>query len=70
MDENIQTFIKEVCSNCKNKDCSRGIYVTKHNNMIVTKCCNYIKDDKVSIDEQTKEVVKYYHERNKTRQTK
>lgn len=70
MDGNIQTFIKEVCSNCKNKECSKGIHIIKYDNMIVTKCCDYIRNDDKSTDEQTKEVIKYYHERNKTRQTK
>lgn len=65
MDGNIQTFIKELCSNCKNKECSRGIYVTKYNDMIVTKCCDYIRKDTDSNDEQMKEVVNYYHEKNK-----
>lgn len=67
MEGNIQTFIKEVCSNCKNDNCNRGIYVAKYNDMIVTKCCDYIKDDNVSIDEQTREVVKYYRHRAERR---
>lgn len=63
MNGNIQTFIKEVCSSCKNNNCNRGIVVTKHDNMIITKCCDYIKKDnkRGSIEE----VVKYYHERSK-----
>ena len=63
MDGNIKEYIQKVCSNCKNKNCERGIYVTKYDNMIITKCCDYIKKDnkRGSIEE----VVKYYHERSK-----
>ena len=67
MDGNIQTFIKEVCSSCKNNNCSRGIYTAKYNDMIVTKCCDYIRKDNKQCDEHTREVVKYYKQRAEKR---
>ena len=68
MEENIQTFKKEVCSYCKNKECNRGIVAVRHEDYLQMKCCDYIRNDEKSTDEQTKEVVKYYHERNKRRE--
>lgn len=67
MNGNIQTFIKEVCSSCKNNNCNRGIVVTKHDDMILTKCCDYIRKDNKQRDEQTREVVKYYRHRKERR---
>ena len=68
MDGNIKTFKEKVCSNCKNKHCERGIYVTKYDNMIITKCCDYIKKD--SKRGSIEEVIKYYHEKNKGKNKK
>lgn len=67
MDRNIQTFIKEVCSHCKNDNCERGIYTAKYNDMIVTKCCDYIRNNENCADEQTREIVKYYRHRAERR---
>ena len=62
MDGNIKEYMQKVCSqkvcsNCKNKHCERGIYVTKYNNMIITKCCDYIRKD--SNKEEQQELIEF-----------
>lgn len=52
MDGNIKEYIQKVCSNCKNENCERGIYVTKYDNMVITKCCDYIRKDNNKEEQQ------------------
>lgn len=66
--EDIKMFKKEVCSYCKNKECQRGIIAVRYKDHLQMKCCDYIRNDERNIDEQTREVVKYYHERNKRKE--
>ena len=36
----------------QNENCERGIYVTKYDNMIITKCCDYIRKDNNKEEQQ------------------
>ena len=50
MKEKIDMYIKECCKYCENKNCEKGIVVSKYNELIngelkdvvVTKCIDYI----------------------------
>lgn len=66
-EEDIKMFKKEVCSYCKNKECQCGIIAVRYKDHIQMKCCDYIRNDDKSTDEQTREVVKYYKQRAEKR---
>lgn len=67
MDRNIQTFIKEVCSHCKNDNCERGIVAVRYEDGLQMKCLDYIRNEETCADEQTREIVKYYRHRAERR---
>lgn len=71
--ESLKAFKEKICKNCKNQECEKGIVTIKYKDMLQIKCCNYIPSETESNkeqQEQEREVIKYYHERNKRNEKK
>lgn len=63
-EDKLKIFKKEICRNCKNDNCDKGIVVTKYENELLIKCCSYISKGKNKINETEIEVIRYYHDKN------
>lgn len=62
-EDKLKIFKKEICHNCKNDNCDKGIVMTKYEDVLLIKCCSYISKGKTGNDEI--EVLKYYHDKMK-----
>ena len=60
MDE-LKSFKKEICQNCRNEKCEKGIVIVKNNNELFMKCCDYMPKDKPGNKEI--DIIRYYEGR-------